>query len=378
MDLKKYITEKSKELKIDIIGFAEVEEFKGLKEFLKFRRNKGYETEFEEKDIELRINPQNIMKNCKSIIAIGISYNVDKKNYFETPTKGSNKEKKGVLSKSTWGKDYHIILRERLEELAEKIKKIKDYDYKIFVDTGSLVDREVAKRAGIGWYGKNNSIINDKYGSFIFIGYMVTNLELDGDIQQEKKCGDCKMCIEACPTGALEDKHRMNSRKCISYLTQTKEKIPYSLREKMGINIYGCDICQKVCPKNKQALKSQNECFIPKLTNGHIEISELFNLSNKEFKKNYGHMAGSWRGKNVLKRNCIIAMGNIKDIDSIDLLRQGLKDESFMIREYSVWALLKINKELGKDVINKHINLEKDNELKKEMENVMKYFEGDN
>lgn len=376
MNLKKIITEKAEEIGIDIIGFADAEPFHDLKEFLLLRQKNEYDTEFEEKKIELRVNPQMIMEESKSIIVIGVSYNIDDKCDAFNENYGNKKSTTGHLSKSTWGIDYHVILKEKLVRLAEEIKKIIDFKYKIFVDTGPLNDREIAKRAGIGWYGKNNSIINDKFGSFIFLGYMLTDLEIKFDNHIENKCGNCSICIDSCPTGAIEGGYRINARRCISYLTQTKERIPYELREKMGVMIYGCDTCQLVCPKNKNVTKGKSECFIPKITRGRIDITELFNISNKEFKKKYGHMSGSWRGKNIFKRNCIIAMGNMKDKEKLDLLISGLKDDSSMIREYSAWALLKIDKELGKELIDKHITVEKNEEVKIEMLKLLKWAEG--
>ena len=369
IDLKKHIIQKSKELNIDIIGFCDTKPFSCLKEILTKRRQKGYETEFEEKDIELRINPQKILPNAKSIIAIGMSYNV-----LESSVNKNEITLKGQLSKSSWGIDYHVVLREKLQKLAKEIKKVSNFEYKIFVDTGPLLDREIAKKAGIGWYGKNNSIINNKFGSFIFIGYMITDLEINPDSIIKGECGSCEICIKSCPTKAISHGHTIDSRKCISYLTQTKQRIPYDLRDKMGVQIYGCDTCQSCCPRNKNVLKTENTPFIPHKTGGIIDINELFHMSNKEFKERHGHIAASWRGKNILKRNCIIALGNLKNQNSIGLLTKSINDKSDMIREYSAWALLKIDRKLGRKIIKEHIEREKDIKVRKEMERLLKYY----
>lgn len=282
------------------------------------------------------------MPNCKSIIVIGLSYNI---NYEQTkrtacdPTIGGPDVR---LSKSTWGIDYHVVLKERIELLIQEIKKITDFEYKYFVDTGPLIDRELAKKAGVGYFGKNCSIINDEYGSFIFLGYILTNLELDPSQEIEERCGECDYCLKACPTGALEDPYRLNPKKCISYLTQTKDNIPIPLRAKMGMTVYGCDTCQLVCPKNKGIKIPNHKEFIPEITRGYINIEELLNISNREFKKKYGHMAGSWRGKTILKRNAIIALGNMKKEENINLLIPQLRDPNSMIREYAEWAIVNI------------------------------------
>lgn len=307
MDLKEFIVDKASELNIDLIGFTDSSPFTGIEEYLKYRMTNMRFTEFEEEDIKKRIDPRLTMTNCKSIIVIGLSYNVD---YDEKP----DFEYKGILSRSSWGLDYHIVLKNKIELLIEEIKKVKVFEYKYFVDTGPLVDRELAHRAGIGYYGKNCSIINEEYGSFIFIGYILTDFEIQVyDKAKESQCGDCDLCLRACPTNALEKEKIINPKKCISYLTQAKGELNDQLKDKMGIRIYGCDTCQLVCPKNKDVKKSTHEEFLPKITKGTIDIQELLIMSNREFKEKYGHMAGSWRGKKILQRNAINALNNQKN-----------------------------------------------------------------
>lgn len=337
MNIKQYIIDKSKELNIDIIGFTNCEPFEHLREYLVERNSLNLNTEFEEYDIDKRLDPRLTFPQCKSIISIGISYNndYDKKVDYRF---------KGIISKSSWGIDYHIVLRNRIENLIDEIKKVKNFNYQYYVDTGPLIDREIARKSGIGYYGKNCSIINEEYGSFIFLGYILTDLEIEElSTPVESKCGDCDLCIKACPTGALESPYRVNPKKCISYLTQTKDNIPYDLREKMGNKIYGCDTCQKVCPKNNNILKPNHEEFIPYETEGYINIEKILYMSNKEFKEKYGKMAGSWRGKNILRRNAIITLANNKDKNNIKLLLPLLEDSSPMIREYALWAIEKLN-----------------------------------
>lgn len=321
MDIKEYIIEKTKELNIDMVGFTNCEPFIQLKEYLNDRMENNITTEFEEKDINRRIDPRITMPECRSIIVIALSYNVE---YNEKP----DYELKGSLSKSSWGMDYHKVLKLKLEALIDEIKKIKDFEYQYFVDTGPLVDRELAKRAGIGYYGKNCSIINEDYGSFIFIGYILTNLEIEVDNKEiENQCGDCNLCIRACPTNALDKPYRLNAKRCISYLTQTKDEVDEELKRKMGIKIYGCDTCQMVCPKNKNVKKSIHEEFMPKEIKGAIDIRELITMSNREFKDKYGAMAGSWRGKNILKRNAINALKNMRSRNNEHIIDELLKNK---------------------------------------------------
>jgi epoxyqueuosine reductase len=374
MDLREYIIDTAYRLGIDIIRFTSTESFEEIREFLVERERMKYETEFEEKDIELRYNPKKLLPNGKTIIVIGLSYNVDNK---KNNKKNKEHRIKGKLSKSTWGIDYHKVLKEKMKLLVNEIKKIEEFDYKIYVDTGPLIDRIIAKRAGVGWYGKNCSIINDDYGSFIFIGYIITSLNIKEDEPIEEKCGDCRLCINACPTGAIGEGYKINAKRCISYLTQTKTKIPYELREKMGVKIYGCDTCQIVCPKNKYIKKGKTLDFLPKKTGGYIDLEELLTISNRQFKEKYGHISASWRGKNILKRNAIIAIGNTKNKEYIDILKHQLDDPSPMIREYAAWAILRIDREIGSKIVIQHLEKENDSKVKEEINKLLSYFEGE-
>lgn len=368
MDLKQYIIDKSKGLNIDIIGFTDCEPLFHLKEYLAMRKKENKETEFEEKDIEKRIDPKATFPDCKTIIVIGLSYNND---FNQEPKEGLT----GKLSKSSWGLDYHMVLEKRMESLIKEIQKIKEFRFKSFVDTGPLIDRELARKAGIGYYGKNCSIINYEYGSFIFIGYILTDLDINIDpILLEEECRECNLCLKSCPTSALESPYIFNPKICISYLTQTKERIPYELRSKMGNNIYGCDVCQKSCPKNKNINRVNHEDFIPKDRKGYINIEEILSISNKQFKEKYGSMAGSWRGRNIWRRNGIIALGNTKDRENLQILKPLLKDPNPMIREYTAWAILNIDYRYGIEVIGDILEYEQNKVVKQEIKRLINYF----
>lgn len=301
---KEFIEILARKLNIDMIGFTDGEPLFEIKDYLQYRKDNNLICEFEERDIERRINPKLTMENCKSIIVMGLSYNVDYKPTLEGKYYGK-------LSKSTWGIDYHRVVKDRMDKLIGEISKEVEFSHKSYVDTGPLVDRELAKKAGIGYYGKNCSIINDEFGSFIFLGYILTDLELEEEEPVEEKCGDCNLCIESCPTKALYEPYRLNPNRCISFLTQTKGSIDEELKVKMGRSIYGCDICQSVCPKNKSVRKSTHEEFIPIKT--HLDLEEILKISNREFKRKYGHMSFSWRGKGIIKRNAEIIYSNVKN-----------------------------------------------------------------
>src|SRR5690606_13961907 len=168
------------------------------------------------------------------------------------PPKSEPGAYRGIFARTSWGEDYHHVLRRRLQALeAFILERVPDARLESMVDTGVLVDRAVAERAGIGWSGKNCSIISPELGSWIYLGEMVTNIPFEPDTPVTEDCGDCTLCIDACPTGAIVGPGELNAKQCISFLTQTKEHIDDDLKRKMGNRLYGCDTCQVVCPKNK-------------------------------------------------------------------------------------------------------------------------------
>ncbi|MCR3956788.1 MAG: tRNA epoxyqueuosine(34) reductase QueG [Gudongella sp.] len=302
-------------LDIDMIGFTNSVPLERIRKQLVDRMEEDRITEFEERNLELRVNPALSMEACRSIIVVALSYNREYEHKEIARIKGS-------LSRSSWGKDYHFVLKEKMDTLVKEIKKEHEFSAICFCDTGPLVDRELAYRAGLGYYGKNCSIINPSYGSFIFIGYILTDLEIEiNEKPLANLCGDCTLCLEACPTGALGGPGTLNPKKCISYLTQTKDPIPEDLSARMGIKIYGCDTCQLVCPKNGNVQLSSHQEFDPLKTDGIVDIGELVQMSKKQFQEKYGDMAGSWRGKTVLLRNSVIALENIGANNHMDLIR---------------------------------------------------------
>ncbi len=353
----------SEEIGLDIIEVTDSKPLIEYKDYLIKRIENNENVEFEESDINKRINPKLSFESVKSIIVVAISYNTGYTRKLE------NKNKLyGKLSTISFGVDYHKVLNDKMEILANRLKEIdSNFEYRRVVDTGPLLEKAIAKKAGIGWQGKNTLIINNKYGSKISIGYLLTNIEFEM-FEENKKildyndCGDCKICISACPTKALNGDYTMNSKKCISYLTQTKNTIPYDLRDKMGIQVYGCDICQSVCPHNIGVYLTKFECFLPKKTFGLVDIEELFLMNNSEFKKKYGDMTGSWRGKNILLRNSAIALANIRDERAYKLLIKNINNSSEMVREYIYWALFLYRREHPEvlSIIEREIQFEKE------------------
>lgn len=183
-----------------------------------------------------------------------------------------------------------------LEEFLKE--KVPEVVIKSMVDTGELVDRAVAERAGIGWSGKNCSIITPEFGSYVYLGDIITSLPFEPDTPMEDRCGECNKCVDVCPTGALVQGGQLDSSKCIAFLTQTKGFLPDEYRTKLGNRLYGCDTCQTVCPENKGKDYHFHEEMEPDPELAKPLLRPLLTMSNRDFKDKFGHVSGSWRGKN--------------------------------------------------------------------------------
>lgn len=355
----------SKEIGIDKIGFASASTFQTLKNRLERHRELGYESGFEEKDLEKRTNPGLLLEEAKSIIAIAIAY----PSKMKDAPRGTKEDRRGIFCRASWGHDYHNVLRDRLNKLEAFItEKVPSARLKSMVDTGELSDRAVAERAGIGWSGKNCAIITPEFGSYVYLGEMITTLPFEPDQPVEDGCGTCNKCIDVCPTGALVQGGQLNSSRCIAFLTQTKGFLPDEFRTKIGNRLYGCDTCQTVCPKNKgkdfhlhAELEPDPEIAKPKL-------KPLLQMSNREFKEKYGHVSGSWRGKKPIQRNAIIALAHFKDETAVPELIKLLKaDVRPVIRGTAAWALGKIGTDEAVSELETALLKEKEEEVIEEI-----------
>lgn len=347
MSLKERIIAESKRLGIDKIGFASAEPFDHLAESLREQKRLGHTSGFEHPVIEERLYPEKTFDDPQTIIAIALAY----------PTKLSvelpKAEKRGAFARASWGLDYHDILREKLNQLIEFIKnKAEDasqkahWRFKPEVDTGELVDVAVAQRAGLGFIGRNGLLITEEYGSFVYLGEVITNIKFEPDEPVAFGCGDCTRCIKACPTQALLGDGRMNAQRCLSYQTQTKGELPEEYRKKIRNVIYGCDICQLVCPYNKGKDFHFHPEMEPQLEEVYPKLQPLLSLSNKEFKEQFGHLAGSWRGKKPLQRDALVALANLGDRSALpEIYRVAVEDVRPVIRATAVWAIGQLAKQ---------------------------------
>ncbi|MFC0189943.1 tRNA epoxyqueuosine(34) reductase QueG [Fictibacillus aquaticus] len=354
--LKEELIAYSKSIGIDKIGFAAADVFQQLKQRLIDQQELGYQSGFEEPDIDKRTNPELLLSGASSIISIALAY----PSKMKDAPKSVKGERRGIFCRASWGRDYHHVLREKLQLLeAFILEKCPDAAVKSMVDTGELSDRAVAERAGIGWTGKNCAIITPEFGSYVYLGELITDLAIPPDTPMEEQCGSCNICVDACPTGALVQGGQLDSNKCVAYLTQSKDFIPDQYRTKIGNRLYGCDTCQTVCPENKKKDFHLHPDMEPDPEIAKPLLRPLLNMSNRDFKEKFGHVSGSWRGKKPIQRNAILALAHFKDETAVeDLLHVMKVDPRPVMRGTAAWALGKI----GGEMIENHLIMAKEQE----------------
>ena len=342
--LKEQIIAESRRLGIDKIGFTTAEPFTELQEPLERQRKLGHNSGFEHQNIPERLYPELTFEAPQSIIAIALAY--------PTKIKGEvpKDEKRGMFVRASWGVDYHHILAEKMQQLVAFIEKLQPptaetWRFAPQVDTGEFVDVAVAQRAGLGFIGRNGLLITEEYGSFVYLGEIVTNIALEPDTPGVFGCGECTRCIKACPTQALLGDGSMNAQRCLSYQTQTKGLMPEEYRKKIRNVIYGCDICQLVCPYNQGKDFHFHEEMEPDVEEVYPKLQPMLKLSNKAFQQQFGHLAGAWRGKKPLQRNAIIALANMGAKESLPLLWELVQEDPRpVIRATALWSISRLGK----------------------------------
>ncbi|MGM0837901.1 MAG: tRNA epoxyqueuosine(34) reductase QueG [Bacillota bacterium] len=373
--LKNEIIAFSKEIGIDKIGFASSGVFTGLKERLRVQQENGFQSGFEESDIEKRTNPELLLPRAKSIIAIALAY----PSKLKDAPRSTREDRRGIFCRASWGMDYHHILRDKLQQLEAFIReKQPDASMKSMVDTGELSDRAVAERAGIGWSGKNCAIITPEFGSYVYLGEMITTIAFEPDQPLEDNCGTCNKCVEVCPTGALVQGGQLDSNKCIAFLTQTKGFLAEEYRTKIGNRLYGCDTCQTVCPENKGMDFHLHPEMEPDPEIVKPTLKPLLTISNREFKDRFGRISGSWRGKKPIQRNAILALAHFKDKTAVpDLLDLMKNDTRPVIRGTAAWAVGKIGDLSALEALIKFKETEQDEDVRSEIDKGMAMLKGE-
>ncbi|WP_369382557.1 tRNA epoxyqueuosine(34) reductase QueG [Lysinibacillus fusiformis] len=358
---------------VDKIGFTTAAPFTELKNRLRRQQELGYQSGFEESDIEKRTEPLQLLNEAESIVSIAVAYPSRMRN---API-GKKGARRGIFCRASWGVDYHTAIRERLKLLSAWLEeRVEGVRIESMVDTGALVDRAVAERAGIGWSGKNCSIITPEFGSYVYLGELITNIPFSPDKPMEDECGECRLCLDVCPTGALIQGGQLDAQRCIAFLTQTKGTLPEEFRSHIGNRLYGCDTCQTVCPKNKGKINWIHEEFMPDPELAKPLLTPLLTISNREFKAKFGHVSGSWRGKKPIQRNAILALAHFKEEAAIpDLINLLKNDDRPVIRGTSAWALGKIGGEQAKSALYDAEANEQDEEVLHEIHKGLQFFQ---
>ncbi len=313
----------SRALGFDLCGVAPAEDFPELAHLEEWL-GRGHAGEMRYLQNPRRRSPSLAMQGARSVIVCALNYNTA----FSASTEISSQQSetssgpRGWISRYAWGDDYHKVLGEKLEALIRQLHEEfpKGFEARAYVDTGPIVERVAAKYAGLGWLAKNTCLIHEELGSWMFLGAIVTTLDLAASLGPAEMpapdlCGNCSLCIDACPTGAIVEPYVLDARRCISYLTiELRATIPVELREPIGRHVFGCDICQDVCPWNRRAPETPLPNFQPRQREGHSlfspDLEWLISLSEEEFREVF---RGSpvkrtkWRG---LLRNACIAIGN--------------------------------------------------------------------
>lgn len=316
-----WIAETAQSLGFDLCGVATAQDFPELQKLNDWLA-RGYAGEMKYLHDPRRADLQAAMGGVKSVIVCAINYNAPGPYSTEVANK-KNEEPRGWISRYAWGSDYHEVLWEKLNLLVAKMRERfpEPFEAKASADTGPVQERVLAKHAGLGWIGKNTLLLNQKMGSWLFLGTILTDLELmptvpSKDLLPPDLCGSCTRCIEACPTNALVNPYLMDARRCIAYLTiESRGPIPAEFREAIGNHVVGCDICQDVCPWNRKSPRTQAEEFQPRGAGGgetlfNPRLEWLLNLTEEEYREAFRGSAmkrAKWRG---ILRNACNAAGN--------------------------------------------------------------------
>ncbi len=364
------IKQKAVDIGFDLVGISPVDSFPE-NQFYKEWLNQGFSGEmtYMERNQEKREDLKQILPNAKSVISCAVNYNTDYPYSTELPDKN-----KGWISRYAWGDDYHDIIKDKLQILMDYIGSISsdEVSSRVYVDTGPVLERVYGKYAGVGWIGKNTCLINQQIGSWLFIGEIITDIELYYDTPVPDRCGTCTRCIDACPTDAIVKPYILDSRLCISYLTiELKNKIPQELRQGVSNNIYGCDICQDVCPWNKRAPFSDNMEFEPREQLYYPHLDSLSGISADEFRELFRGSPIKRTKRRGLLRNIMVAMGNSENREFIPHIKLCLQDEEPLVRAHAVWALWKLEGDQSKQLLLKHRSIENDPGVNQEIDSIL-------
>ncbi len=312
-------------------------------------------------------DPHVLHSTARSIVSVGAPFWTG---HVEPPDDGVLR---GHIARYAWGRDYHKVLKRRMRRFVELLEARvgRRVESRELVDTARIVDRAVAARAGVGWYGKNSMIIVPGHGSWVMLGEAVVDLDLPPDLPMDKDCGRCSICLDRCPTGAIVEPYRIDAPRCISYLTiEERGPIPHHLRPLMGNHVFGCDICQDVCPYTKAAKSSIDPDFQPRsIENAFPSLEHLARMTEEEFRAIYSGTPVTRAKRSGMARNAAIALGNCADERAEPILRWMLAEhDEPLARGHASWALRHLVGEDARKPLDRALVTERDHSVRNEIE----------
>ena len=317
----------AEELGIDAVGAAAAAPYTDTERQIRERRARGLfaDMRFTMAQPETSCHPETLLPEARTVVSAAYCY------YTDEP---SLEPGQGRLARYAWH-DGYAVLRERLDELGRRLGG----RYRVLVDANQHVDREAAARSGVGFYGKNTMLITRRHGSWVVLGTLVTEVEVDPTPPLALDCGSCTLCIEACPTGALDEPGTLDSTKCLSYWTQSSAPIPEEYRAELGAQVYGCDICQDVCPWNRGVEKRRHERRPPAGATPHVSLVEWLSAEGDELVRRFDRLYVPRNDPRYLRRNALVALGNSGDPADTAPVEVLADDDDPMLREHAEWAL---------------------------------------
>jgi epoxyqueuosine reductase len=319
------------ELGIDVIGAAPAEPYEDTERQIRERRARGLfaDMRFTMARPEVSCHPESLLPGARTVVSAALSY------YAPGPEPAAGE---GRLPRYTW-RDNYADLRAKLAELGERLGG----DYRVLVDENQHVDREGAARAGIGFYGKNTVLITRRHGSWVVLGTLVTEAELEAGEPLALDCGSCTRCIDACPTGALDEPGVLDSTRCLSYWTQAPGSIPVEYRAELGNQVYGRDICQDVCPWNRGTEKRRSDEPLPARAEPVVSLREWLEAPDEELGARYDRLYFPRNDPRYLRRNALVAAGNSGERRLADAVRRHAESDDPLLREHAEWALERLS-----------------------------------
>lgn len=374
-ELSEKIKEAAQQLGFALVGISPVMSPPHEESFARWlRRELAGELEYMRRTESLRRDPRRLVPWAKSVISVGMNY------YTAFPRPPMSSQPNGWISRYAWGEDYHNVMKRRLESLLERIRIIHgtSVEGRPFVDGGPVLERDFAGVAGLGWIGKNTQLISPKKGSWFFLGELFVDLPLTYDRPLRDRCGKCDLCLKACPTGAFVGPYVLDARRCISYLTiELKGFIPRHLRPLIGDHIFGCDICQEVCPYNVKAEPTTDQAYQPKTGLHAPQLIPLLSLDQEAFRIRF-HGSPILRAKRRgLLRNVAVALGNIQSPEALPALIGALDDDEALVRGHVAWALGRIGGAQAAAALQRRLVTEQDGEVIGEIKEALGEFATD-